>query len=217
MNNNDSLSATRQDYQEGVLSLETMQADPIKQFRIWLDQASKADIIEPNAMNIATISEQGVLSSRMVLLKGIDPRGFVFFTNYESRKADEIAHSMQVALCFWWGSLERQVRVEGYAEKVSAAESDEYFNSRPRGSRIGAIASAQSSVLDSYAELEQKVAEVEKKYADSEDIPRPDNWGGYLIVPNAVEFWQGRPSRLHDRFHYRREAEQSWKIERLSP
>ena len=217
MSNNDSLSATRQDYQEGVLSLDTMQADPIEQFRLWLDQASKADIIEPNAMNIATVSEQGVLSSRMVLLKGIDPRGFVFFTNYESRKADEIAHSTQVALCFWWGALERQVRVEGYAEKVSAAESDEYFNSRPRGSRIGAIASAQSSVLASYAELEQKVAEVEKKYAGSEDIPRPDNWGGYLIVPNAVEFWQGRPSRLHDRFRYRREAEQSWKIERLSP
>ena len=191
--------------------------NPIEQFSLWLDAAVNTDMPEPTAMNLATASKEGEISSRMVLLKGIDPRGFVFFTNYESRKAADINANARVALCFWWGKLERQVRVEGHIELVAADESDQYFNSRPRGSRIGAIASRQSTVLDSYEALQTRVKELEEKYTDTEDIPRPHYWGGYRVIPHKIEFWQGRPNRLHDRLVYTKVEGDEWKIERLSP
>lgn len=212
-----SVSAVRKDYKVGEFTEDNALPDPVEQFKLWLKQACDTDIAEPNAMNLATISADGRLSSRMVLLKEVDHRGFVFFTNYESRKAEEIAHSSKVALCFWWGPLARQVRVEGTVDKVSAKESDEYFQSRPRGSQIGAIASQQSKVLDSYAVLERRVAELEQEYSDAEQLPRPAYWGGYLVVPESIEFWQGRPSRLHDRLRYQNLGQNQWQLERLSP
>ena len=168
-------------------------------------------------MNLATYSQDQGLSSRMVLLKGIDERGFVFYTNYDSRKAHDLADHSHAALCFWWGVLERQVRIEGEVVKIADEESDEYFHSRPRGSQIGAIASRQSQIMDSYQALRDQVADVEEKYKDLVVIPRPGFWGGYRVVPHAIEFWQGRPSRLHDRLKYTRGANGDWVKERLSP
>ncbi len=192
--------------------------DPIRQFKRWLDDALATEgIIEPTAMNLATYSHEKGLSSRMVLLKGCDERGFVFFTNYDSRKAFDLAQNNQAALCFWWGALERQVRIEGEVVKVSDEESDRYFQSRPRGSQIGAIASRQSHEMPSYQSLRDAVMGVEEKYKDLVVIPRPGFWGGYRVVPSAIEFWQGRPSRLHDRLKYSREASGDWTIKRLSP
>ena len=191
--------------------------DPIMQFGRWLDAAMQTSMHEPTAMNLATCSSEGILSSRMVLLKGVDERGFVFFTNYKSRKAADIEASSQAALCFWWGELERQIRIEGEVEFVSEEESDEYFRTRQRGSQIGAIASHQSTVLGSYQELRQQIKEVEARYVSMKTIPRPDFWGGYRVIPQEIEFWQGRPSRLHDRLRYRKQEDGRWKIERLSP
>ncbi len=197
--------------------MSELHENPITQFEQWLDQAINTDMPEPTAMNLSTYSKQDGLSSRMVLLKSVDQRGFVFYTNYDSRKAQDITDHPQVALCFWWGALERQVRIEGKAEKVSDQESDDYFHSRPRGSQIGAVASKQSAVMNTYKELRDQVEAVEKKYKDLVVIPRPGYWGGYRVVPTAIEFWQGRPSRLHDRLKYNREANGDWTIERLSP
>ena len=191
--------------------------NPIKQFRKWLDDAIQTDIPEPTAMSLATCSEEGILSSRMVLLKDVDERGFVFYTNYESRKAADIQACTQVALCFWWGNLHRQVRVEGTIERVSTQENEEYFASRPRGSQIGAIASKQSEELASYEQLLQQVAEVEKQYADVGKIPCPEFWGGYRVIPNLIEFWQGQPNRLHMRLRYNKISDRNWEIGRLSP
>lgn len=212
-----SLSAVRKDYKVGELVEGSVLADPIEQFKDWLKLACSENMVEPNAMNLATCAADGRVSSRMVLLKEVDERGFVFFTNYESRKAEEIAVTSRAALCFWWGPLARQVRVEGTVTKVSEEESDEYFHSRPRGSQIGAIASPQSRVLSAYTDLEERVAEVEQQYADTEQVPRPAHWGGYLVVPDVIEFWQGRPSRLHDRLRYRSVEQNQWQVERLSP
>tara|TARA_R110002096_G_scaffold2289_2_gene11862 strand:- start:2219 stop:2812 length:594 start_codon:yes stop_codon:yes gene_type:complete len=197
--------------------MSELDKNPIEQFKLWLEQAMSTDMPEPTAMNLATYSERDGLSSRMVLLKGVDERGFVFYTNYESRKARDMVNCPEVALCFWWGLLERQVRIEGKIEKVSEQESDAYFQSRPRGSQIGAIASRQSAVMNSYKELREQVIAVEKQYKDQVEIPRPAFWGGYRVVPAAIEFWQGRPSRLHDRLKYNRKANGDWTIERLSP
>ena len=194
-----------------------LKQNPFDQFSTWLDAALATDMPEPTAMNLATCDKSGVVSSRMVLLKGIDQRGFVFYTNYQSRKAADIEVNAQVALCFWWGKLERQVRIEGRIELVDGEESDEYFSSRPRGSRIGAIASRQSEVLSTYQELENRVAELEKKYDQTDSIPRPDYWGGYRVIPHQIEFWQGRPNRLHDRILYTKAGDSEWKITRLSP
>ena len=197
--------------------MSELKDNPIEQFRLWLDDALNEAIPEPTAMNLATTDSDGNLSSRMVLLKDVDERGFVFYTNYESRKAHDIESMANAALCFWWGTLERQIRIEGLVELVSEEESDAYFHTRPRGSQIGAIASRQSSVINAYQELRDQVAEVENTYKDSESIPRPDYWGGYRVIPNSIEFWQGRPNRLHDRLRYFKETNGDWKIERLSP
>ncbi len=197
--------------------MSELDENPIEQFKRWLEAAVNTNMPEPTAMNLATYSPVDGLSSRMVLLKGVDERGFVFFTNYDSRKAQGIMNYPNVALCFWWGKLERQVRIEGSVTKVSEQESDEYFQSRPRGSQIGAIASKQSAVMETYRELREQVAEVEDRYKDLVVIPRPGFWGGYRVNPSAIEFWQGRPSRLHDRLKYTRKAGGDWTIERLSP
>lgn len=208
----------REDYKLGKLIMSELSDNPIQQFQLWLDDAMTSEnIIEPTAMNLATFSPSKGLSSRMVLLKGVDERGFVFFTNYDSRKAHDLTQHTHAALCFWWGVLQRQVRIEGDVVKVSEVESDDYFQSRPRDSQIGAIASKQSRVMDSYQALRDEVEQVEEKYKDLVVIPRPGYWGGYRVVPNDIEFWQGRPSRLHDRLKYSKRENGDWQIERLSP
>lgn len=211
------ISDERKDYSLASLSEDSVNADPMKQFEQWLSEVRTTDQIEPTAMNIATATDAGDISSRMVLLKAVDSSGFSFFTNYDSQKSHDLAANANAALCFWWSSLERQVRVQGEVVKVSEQESDKYFNSRPRGSRIGAIASQQSQVIASSEILEQQVESVALQYQDQDDIPRPEYWGGYRVKPRLIEFWQGRPSRLHDRIRYVLDANGNWQIERLSP
>jgi pyridoxamine 5'-phosphate oxidase len=210
-----SIADLRKEYTRHGLSESDIDPDPLVHFQRWFDQAIAAGLIEPNAMTLATATPDGRPSARMVLLKGVDNGGFVFFTNYESRKGMELAANPWAALVFYWPELERQVRIEGRVERISAEESDAYFASRPNGSRIGAWASRQSSVIGSRADLEQRVAELEQFYADR-TVPRPPFWGGFRVIPDTIEFWQGRPNRLHDRLHYRRNAGR-WIIERLSP
>ncbi len=217
MDNKDNISEQRKDYKARKLTMSELKENPIEQFKLWLDQAVNTGMPEPTAMNLATYSPHDGLSSRMVLLKSVCERGFVFYTNYDSRKAQDIAHYSNVALCFWWGMLERQVRIEGKVERVSDQENDNYFASRPRGSQIGAIASKQSSVMNTYKELREQVGAVEEQYKDLVVIPRPGFWGGYRVMSTAIEFWQGRPSRLHDRLKYNKETNGDWTIERLSP
>ncbi|HJZ90525.1 MAG TPA: pyridoxamine 5'-phosphate oxidase [Gemmataceae bacterium] len=189
--------------------------DPVRQFQLWFDAAVAAGLPEPNAMTLATCTADGVPSARIVLLKICDERGLAFFTNYQSRKGRELANNPRAALVFFWPALERQVRVEGRVELVSADESDAYFAGRPVNSRLGAWASEQSAVIPSRDELERKQREYEAQFPDGR-VPRPPHWGGYRVVPDVFEFWQGRPSRLHDRLRYRRVAGR-WVIERLSP
>lgn len=198
------------------LSRAALDPDPVMQFQRWYQDAIETRLPEPNAMAIATVDASGQPSLRTVLLKLFDADGFVFFTNYESRKAREIAANDQVALLFPWVALARQVEVRGRAARIPATESLRYFLTRPRGSRIGAWSSPQSQVIKSRALLEQKVAEVQRRFAEGE-VPLPDFWGGYRVIPHSVEFWQGRDSRLHDRFRYHRGADGAWQIERLAP
>ncbi|MCC5647244.1 pyridoxamine 5'-phosphate oxidase [Nostoc sp. CHAB 5824] len=206
----------RKDYTlEGLSELE-VDLNPFIQFKKWFDQALAAQLPEPNAMTIATATPDGKPSARMVLLKDFDERGFAFFTNYNSHKGQELAENPQGALVFWWAELERQVRILGYVEKVSETESDQYFHSRPTNSRLGAWISNQSEVIESREVLERRLQEFKSKYENGE-IPRPPHWGGLRVIPTEIEFWQGRPSRLHDRLLYSRLDNGTWKIERLSP
>ncbi|WP_386691861.1 Pyridoxine/pyridoxamine 5'-phosphate oxidase [Lonepinella sp. MS14434] len=204
----------REDYSKQALSRKQCLADPLKQFEHWLNEAITAKVCEPTAMNVATVNEQGKPTSRVVLLKEVNEQGFVFFTNYHSQKGRALQHTPFTALNFFWGELERQVRIEGRVEKLSAVQSDEYFASRPYTSRVGAWASEQSAVISSKNVLLAKAAQIAAKHPLN--VPRPPHWGGYIVIPEMIEFWQGRPSRLHDRIRYRLEKEH-WVIERLSP
>ena len=212
----------RRSYGLGVLTEETAAADPFVQFGYWLEAAIAAGVPEPNAMTLATVSASGRPSTRIVLLKRFDhdataaqARGFVWFTNYDSRKARELAVHPHAALQFHWVVQERQVRIEGEVEKVSAAESDAYFSSRPRDSQIGAWASAQSRIIPDRSVIENEKIRLEQTFPDR--VPRPPHWGGYRLVPDYLEFWQGRASRLHDRLGYRKGGDASWQMLRLAP
>lgn len=211
-----SVADLRKDYQLQGLKETDVDVSPFKQFQIWFDQALAAQLPEPNAMTVATATQSGIPSARIVLLKGFDERGFVFYTNYHSHKGQELTDNPQAALVFWWAELERQVRIEGRVEKVSDQESDEYFHSRPFNSRLGAWASIQSQVIENREVLERRAQELKTKYENS-DVPRPPHWGGFRVIPSAIEFWQGRSSRLHDRLLYRLLDNGTWLIERLSP
>lgn len=206
----------RREYQREHLREEDVAPDPIGQFARWFEEATLSRVPEVNAMTLATATADGRPSARIVLLRGFDERGFSFFTNYESRKAREIEENPRAALVIFWQELERQIRIEGRVERASEEDSDRYFDSRPSGSRIGAWASPQSRVIPDRAYLEALYRKVESRHPDG-TIPRPPNWGGYRVIPEAVEFWQGRPSRLHDRLRYTRRPEGGWLIERLAP
>lgn len=210
------IAALREEYTRHGLSRDDLNVDPFKQFETWFKQACESQLLEPNAMSLATASDQGEPSLRTVLLKYFDNQGFVFFTNYESNKAKQIEENPYVALLFLWLPLERQVKIRGKAAKISTAESFRYFTTRPRGSQLGAWCSEQSSVISSRQLLEMKFEEIRRKFAQGE-IPLPSFWGGYRIVPHYFEFWQGRPNRLHDRFSYTLQEDNTWEIHRLSP
>ncbi|NJM93429.1 MAG: pyridoxamine 5'-phosphate oxidase [Cytophagales bacterium] len=209
------LTTIRKEYMMKNLDEATVLPDPVAQFNVWLDEAIASDVPEPTAMNLATVGTNGRPSSRIVLLKGVVSGGFVFFTNYNSPKGIHLATNIFGSLNFFWPQLERQVRIEGRVTKLSARENDEYFDSRPEGSKIGAWASPQSKKIKDRSFLEKKVKEVEARFMDK-PISRPPYWGGYRLNPIFMEFWQGRPSRLHDRIHYEKFADQ-WRIERLAP
>lgn len=204
------LSDLRKSYQKNTL--DTVEADPFEQFKLWFDQALTSQEPEPNAMTLSTVSPDGQPSARTVLLKGIEPKGFVLYTNYLSHKGRDIECNPKVALLFFWPTLERQVRIQGWAEKTSREQSESYFYSRPRASQIGAAISPQSKAITSRAVLEKAQTEME----NLAEIPCPEHWGGYLIHPQSFEFWQGRPGRLHDRIKYTRQGDQ-WMTERLAP
>jgi pyridoxamine 5'-phosphate oxidase len=210
------LSGIRKEYRLQSLLEKNMEADPVKQFESWWQQAIKSSIDEANAMTLATSTREGKPSARIVLLKEIKEDGFVFFTNYESKKGKQLDDNPFAALVFFWKELERQVRIEGKIEKLGEKESDVYFSKRPLESRIGAWSSPQSKVIKDREELEKSVAIYAQKF-QTQNIPRPVNWGGFILKPNLIEFWQGRPGRLHDRIQYLRNEKNSWIMERLAP
>lgn len=211
-----SIAAIRKDYQQHTLTEAEVAAQPIDQFTTWWQEAQASEIDEINAMTLATASADGVPSARIVLLKGYDEKGFVFFTNYNSFKGRQLEENPRACLVFFWKELERQVRITGLIQKVSEKESDDYFHSRPVGSQIGAWVSPQSQVIYSRQQLEEKEKDLTAGF-DGKEIPRPTHWGGYCVQPLIIEFWQGRPSRLHDRIQYTLEDNGGWKIERLAP
>lgn len=206
----------RKEYSRATLDISNVLPDPVKQFEKWFDEAVQAGVTEPNAMHLATVNEQGKPSSRIVLLKGIEGSRFIFYTNYQSKKGKELETNPACALTFFWPDIERQVRIEGIAERVDQTTSDQYFQSRPRGSQIGAWASPQSSVIKDRTILEERASQIEKKFENDKVLPRPHQWGGYQIEPLLIEFWQGRASRLHDRIQFVK-ADGVWKLHRLAP
>jgi pyridoxamine 5'-phosphate oxidase len=205
----------RKNYTQAGLLETDVTADPFQQFKLWFEQAVAANLLEPNAMTLATVTAEGKPSARIVLLKGFDDRGFVFYTNYNSQKGVELQHCPYAALVFLWGDLERQVRIEGKVELVPIEEATAYFHSRPGSSQLGAWASDQSTVISDRSILETRLQQLEAEYQDRE-IPKPTHWGGFRVVPTEIEFWQGRPSRLHDRLRYQL-VDGAWKIDRLAP
>ena len=207
----------REDYKLDKLNLNDLLADPIELFKNWFDKALQQDgLAEPNAMTLSTVSNEGKPSARIVLLKEVQAQGFVFYTNYNSKKGIEMKQNQYVALTFWWPPLQQQVRIEGKAVKISTEASTEYFNSRPKGSQLGAITSPQSQIIKDRTVLEERLESLKLQYKGIDQLPRPDHWGGYLVVPELIEFWQGRQNRLHDRFVYTL-TNKNWKIERLAP
>jgi pyridoxamine 5'-phosphate oxidase len=212
-----SLADLRENYRIGELNEQNCGTNPIVQFEQWISDAQRADLKEPNAMVLSTATRDGRPSARVLLLKEVSDLGFVFYTNYSSRKARELETNPFAALTFYWPELERQVRVEGQVRRTSRQQSEAYFQTRPKGSRLGAWASHQSQVLPGREPLEARLKELEAAYADAGDIPVPEFWGGYCLLPDSIEFWQGRPNRLHDRLRYRKDGERGWILERLSP
>ena len=210
------LAEIRKEYSKATLDITNVAKDPIDQFTKWFDEAIKAKVLEPNAMSLATVSNDNRPSCRIVLLKGIEENKFLFYTNYQSHKGKELENNPVCALTFFWPELERQVRVEGIAGRVGENQSMEYFQSRPLGAQVSAWASPQSSIVENRTILEERVKQIEKRFEGDQVLPRPHQWGGYAVDPHMIEFWQGRENRLHDRLEYMR-VEGSWKIHRLAP
>ncbi len=214
--NNQTIAALREDYRAKTLEIKDIHSNPFSQFKDWFQEALDSSIKEANAMTIATVDATGKPSARIILLKGFDEKGFVFYTNYDSKKGQDLAVNPNIAAVFLWKDLERQIRIEGIAKKITKKASLQYFQSRPKGSQIGAWASPQSQVIPDRSILENNVKTLKEKYKDADNLPIPNHWGGYIIQPTLIEFWQGRSSRLHDRISYKLKGK-NWKIERLAP